>query len=65
MVGAYRFSVLTYAIAKTFKLVNVPFFTLPNLLTVEPLVPEFLQAEATVASWRWMLTIVPRARCLN
>jgi lipid-A-disaccharide synthase len=47
MVGAYRFSALTYAIAKTFKLVNVPFFTLPNLLTEEPLVPEFLQAEAT------------------
>jgi lipid-A-disaccharide synthase len=50
MVGAYRFSVLTYAIAKTFKLVNVPFFTLPNLLTAEPLVPEFLQAEATPAA---------------
>lgn len=47
MVGAYRFSALTYAIAKTFKLVDVPFFTLPNLLTEEPLVPEFLQAEAT------------------
>lgn len=50
MVGAYRFSALTYAIAKTFKLVNVPFFTLPNLLTEEPLVPEFLQAEATPAA---------------
>ena len=50
MVGAYRFSALTYAIAKTFKLVNVPFFTLPNLLTAEPLVPEFLQAEATPAA---------------
>ncbi len=47
MVGAYRFSALTYAIAKTFNLVDVPFFTLPNLLTEEPLVPEFLQAEAT------------------
>jgi len=47
MVGAYRFSALTYAIAKTFKLVDVPFFTLPNLLTEEPLVPEFLQSEAT------------------
>lgn len=47
MVGAYRFSALTYAIAKTFKLIDVPFFTLPNLLTEEPLVPEFLQAEAT------------------
>jgi lipid-A-disaccharide synthase len=50
MVGAYRFSTLTYAIAKTFKLVNVPFFTLPNLLTAEPLVPEFLQADATPAA---------------
>jgi lipid-A-disaccharide synthase len=47
MVGAYRFSALTYAIAKTFKLIDVPFFTLPNLLTAEPLVPEFLQAEVT------------------
>jgi lipid-A-disaccharide synthase len=50
MVGAYRFSTLTYAIAKTFKLVNVPYFTLPNLLTAEPLVPEFLQADATPAA---------------
>ena len=50
MVGAYRFSALTYALAKTFKLIDVPFFTLPNLLTEEPLVPEFLQAEATPAA---------------
>lgn len=46
MVGAYRFAPLTYAIAKVFKLVNVPFFTLPNLLTEKPLVPEFLQHAA-------------------
>jgi len=56
MVGAYRFSTLTYAIAKTFKLVNVPFFTLPNLLTAEPLVPEFLQAEATPTALAMAIT---------
>jgi lipid-A-disaccharide synthase len=46
MVAAYRFGAVTYAIAKTLNLVDVPYFTLPNLLTDEPLVPEFLQAEA-------------------
>ena len=46
MVGAYRLAPLTYAIAKGLGLVKVPFFTLPNLLTEEPLVPEFLQHAA-------------------
>ena len=31
---------------KTFRLLKVPYFTLPNLLTQEPLVPEFLQGAA-------------------
>ena len=43
MVAAYRFAPLTYFIARLLKLVKVPHFTLPNLLTPEPLVPEFVQ----------------------
>ena len=46
-VAAYRLASLTYAIARLFRLVKVPYMTLPNLLTSEPLVPEFLQGEAT------------------
>jgi lipid-A-disaccharide synthase len=46
MVGAYRLGRLTYALAKNLKLVKVPYFTLPNLLTSEPMVPEFLQDDA-------------------
>lgn len=46
MVAAYRIAPLTYAIMKTFRLLKVPYFTLPNLLTEEPLVPEFLQGAA-------------------
>ncbi|MGI9261594.1 MAG: lipid-A-disaccharide synthase, partial [Woeseiaceae bacterium] len=49
MVGAYRLAPLTYAIAKVFSLVNVPYFTLPNLLTETPLVPEFLQDAANAS----------------
>jgi lipid-A-disaccharide synthase len=46
MVAAYRIAPLTYAIMKTTRLLKVPYFTLPNLLTAEPLVPEYLQAAA-------------------
>lgn len=46
MVGAHRVAFLTYAIAKGLNLVKVPYYSLPNLLTDEPLVPEFLQNEA-------------------
>jgi lipid-A-disaccharide synthase len=46
MVGAHRVALLTYAIAKGLNLVKVPYYSLPNLLTDEPLVPEFLQHEA-------------------
>lgn len=45
-VAAYRFAPLTYWIAKTFRLVKLTHVTLPNLLTEEPLVPEFLQYDA-------------------
>ena len=47
MVAAYRLAPLTYAIARGLKLVKVPYITLPNLLTGQPLVPEFVQAAAT------------------
>lgn len=52
IVAAYRLAPVTYALARSLKLVKVRHFTLPNLLTAEPLVPEFLQGEAT-----------PRALC--
>lgn len=45
-VAAYKLAPLTYWIARLFKLVKVRHFTLPNQLTDEPLVPEFLQAQA-------------------
>lgn len=47
MVVAYRLAGLTYAIVQAFKLVKVPYVSLPNLLMEEPLVPEFIQGEAT------------------
>ncbi|MDG2376038.1 MAG: lipid-A-disaccharide synthase [Woeseiaceae bacterium] len=47
MVVAYRLAGLTYTILQAFKLVKVPYVSLPNLLTEEPLVPEFIQSEAT------------------
>ena len=46
-VAAYRVAGLTYAIVKAFGLVKVAHVTLPNLLTEEPLVPEFIQGDAT------------------
>lgn len=46
MVAAYRLAPLTYALARGLNLVKVPYFSLPNLLTDEPLVPEFLQSAA-------------------
>ncbi len=47
IVAAYRLAPLTYALARSLKLVKVRHFTLPNLLTEEPLVPEFLQGAAS------------------
>src|SRR5690606_34776966 len=46
LVAAYRLAPASYALAKGLKLVKVRHFTLPNLLTDEPLVPEFLQRDA-------------------
>lgn len=47
MVAAYKLSPLTLALQRCFRLVKVKHFAMPNLLTKEPLVPEFLQDEAT------------------
>jgi lipid-A-disaccharide synthase len=43
MIVAYRLNPLTYWLAK--RLVHIPYFSLPNLLAQQPLVPEFLQTE--------------------
>ncbi|WP_353570183.1 lipid-A-disaccharide synthase [Candidatus Albibeggiatoa sp. nov. BB20] len=45
MVVAYRLMTLTYWMAK--QLVHIPYFSLPNLLANEKLVPEYLQHEVT------------------
>ncbi|MBT8084771.1 MAG: lipid-A-disaccharide synthase [Woeseia sp.] len=50
MVAAYRLAPLTYWLVRTLRLVKVDYFTLPNQLTAEPLVPEFLQSAATPQS---------------
>ena len=47
MVAAYKLSPLTLFLHRSFKLVKVKYFAMPNLLTDEPLVPEYLQHEAT------------------
>ena len=47
MVAAYKLSPLTHLLHRWFKLVKVKHFAMPNLLTDEPLVPEFLQDGAT------------------
>lgn len=46
MVAAYKLAPLTYGLARLARLVKVRHFTLPNHLTAEPLVPEFLQGGA-------------------
>jgi lipid-A-disaccharide synthase len=45
MVVAYRASAVSAWLVRTFKLVRLPYFSLPNLLTNEALVPEFLQEQ--------------------
>ena len=42
-VAAYRLARMTAAILRAFRLVNLSHFTLPNLMTESPLVPEFIQ----------------------
>jgi lipid-A-disaccharide synthase len=48
-VAAYRVSALTALITKLFRLIKVRQFTLPNLLTGEALIPEFIQDDADPA----------------
>lgn len=45
-VATYKVAWLTYLIAIKLRLVKLTHFTLPNLLTEEPLVPEFMQDDA-------------------
>ena len=47
MVAAYKLSPLTHLLHRWFKLIKVKHFAMPNLLTDEPMVPEFLQKQAT------------------
>jgi len=47
MVVCYRLAGMTYNIAKWFKLVKSRFFSLPNILAAEPLVPELLQHDVS------------------
>ena len=47
MVAAYKLSPFTHLLQRWFKLVKLKHFAMPNLLTEEPMVPEFLQGEAT------------------
>ena len=46
-VAAYKIAKLSAAILRTFKLLQNDYFTIPNLLTEEPLIPEFIQEDAT------------------
>ncbi len=45
-VAAYRLGRLSYTIIKALRLVRLSHFTLPNLLTESPLIPEFIQDDA-------------------
>lgn len=47
MVVAYKVAALTYFMARSLRLLKTRWFSLPNLLTAEPLVPELMQGMAT------------------
>jgi lipid-A-disaccharide synthase len=46
MVAVYRMAKVTAALVKGLRLVKLTHYTLPNLMTSEPLVPEFIQDDA-------------------
>jgi lipid-A-disaccharide synthase len=46
-IAAYRIAEISARIIDFFKLIKTPYFTLPNLLTEEALVPELIQWEVT------------------
>ncbi len=48
-IAAYRLGKISYAIVKRLNLVKLTHYTLPNLLTETPLVPEFIQDDARPA----------------
>lgn len=50
VVAAYRLAPVTYLLARALRLVKVRHFTLPNLLTAAPQVPEFLQGAASATA---------------
>jgi lipid-A-disaccharide synthase len=52
MVVAYKVSALTYILAKSLRLLKTRWFSLPNLLTPEPLVAELMQGNATPENLR-------------
>ena len=45
-VAAYRVAALSWLIGKGLRLVRLTHYTMPNFLTEEPLVPEFIQGDA-------------------
>jgi lipid-A-disaccharide synthase len=47
MVAAYRFNGLTAFVIRSLGLVKVPYFSQPNLLLGQPVVPEFLQEQVS------------------
>ena len=47
IVAAYKVAPLTATIVRAFGMLKVNQFTMPNHLTEEPVVPEFIQEEAT------------------
>jgi len=63
MVAAYRVAPLTAWLIRTFKLLKVPFVTLPNNLAGEALVPELLQEQVTpvqlIAALENLFTLSP------
>jgi len=46
-VAAYKIAAVSARIVQIFKLIKAPYYTLPNLLTDKPLVPELIQWAAT------------------
>ena len=49
MVVAYKIAALSYAIVRLFKLMKLPYYSLPNVLYGDFLVPEVMQNDLTVA----------------
>jgi lipid-A-disaccharide synthase len=47
MVVCYRLAAMTYRLAKWFKLIKSRYFSLPNILAAEKMVPELLQHDVT------------------